>query len=38
MGAAQHRRNLVDVDDLIRQADGLLTQLGWPEHGDDNDE
>ncbi len=28
---AQHRRKLLDVDDLIRKADGALTQLGWPE-------
>ncbi len=28
---AQHKRNMVDVDDLIRQAEGALTQLGWPE-------
>ncbi len=29
---AQHKRNMVDVDDLIRQAEGALTQLGWPEN------
>ncbi len=29
---ANHKRNLVDVDDLIRQAEGALTQLGWPEN------
>ncbi len=32
---AQHKRNLVDVDDLIRKADGALAQLGWPENNDD---
>ncbi len=32
---AQHKRNLVDVDDLIRQFEGALTQLGWPENNDD---
>ncbi len=35
--AAQHKRNLVDVDDLIRQAEGLLAQLGWPENTDHNE-
>lgn len=32
---ADHRRNLVDVDDLIRKAHGTLAQLGWPENNDD---
>lgn len=32
---AQHKRNMVDVDDLIRKAEGALTQLGWPEPNDD---
>lgn len=32
---ADHRRNLVDVDDLIRKAHGALGQLGWPEPNDD---
>ena len=32
---AQHKRNLVDVDDLIRKAHGALIQLGWPENNDD---
>lgn len=32
---AQHKRNLVDVDDLIRKAEGALTQLGWPDSTDD---
>ena len=27
---AQHKRNLVDVDDLIRKGQGALAQLGWP--------
>lgn len=31
----QHKRNMVDVDDLIRKAEGALTQLGWPENTDD---
>ena len=25
----------VDVDDLIRKAQGALSQLGWPENNDD---
>jgi len=25
----------VDVDDLIRQAHGMLGQLGWPENDDE---
>lgn len=32
---AQHKRNVVDVDDLIRKAEGALTQLGWPDSTDD---
>lgn len=32
---ADHKRNLVDVDDLIRKAQGALAQLGWPESNDD---
>lgn len=32
---SRHKRSLVDVDDLIRQAEGALTQLGWPEHDED---
>ena len=32
---AEHKRNLVDVDDLIRQAHGMLGQLGWPENDDE---
>ncbi len=32
---ADHRRNLVDVDDLIRKGQAALTQLGWPENNDD---
>lgn len=32
---ANHRRNMVDVDDLIRKAEGALGQLGWPEPNDD---
>ena len=32
---AAHKRNLVDVDDLIRQFEGALTQLGWPENNND---
>ncbi len=32
---ANHKRNLVDVDDLIRQYEGALAQLGWPENNDD---
>ncbi len=32
---AQHKRSILDVDDLIRKAEGALTQLGWPEHNDD---
>lgn len=32
---ADHKRNLVDVDDLIRKAQGTLSQLGWPENNDD---
>lgn len=32
---AQHKRNMVDIDDLIRKAEGALTQLGWPEHNED---
>ena len=32
---ADHRRNLVDVDDLIRKAHGMLEQLGWPENDED---
>lgn len=32
---ADHKRNLVDVDDLIRKAQGALSQLGWPENNDD---
>ena len=31
---ANHRRNMVDVDDLIRKAHGALGQLGWPEQSD----
>lgn len=31
----EHKRNLVDVDDLIRKAHGMLAQLGWPENDDD---
>lgn len=32
---AQHKRNMVDVDDLIRQAHGMLGQLGWPDNNED---
>ena len=32
---ANHKRNLVDVDDLIRKAQGTLSQLGWPANTDD---
>ena len=32
---ATHKRNLLDVDDLIRKANGALLQLGWPENNDD---
>ena len=32
---ATHKRNLLDVDDLIRKAHGALMQLGWPENNDD---
>lgn len=32
---ANHKRNMVDVDDLIRKAEGALGQLGWPEPTDD---
>lgn len=32
---AEYKRNLVDVDDLIRQAHGMLGQLGWPENDDE---
>ena len=32
---AKHKRNLLDVDDLIRKAYGALSQLGWPENNDD---
>ena len=32
---AEHKRNLVDVDDLIRKAQGMLAQLGWPDQTDD---
>lgn len=32
---AEHKRNMVDVDDLIRQAHGMLGQLGWPENDDE---
>lgn len=32
---ADHKHNLVDVDDLIRKAQGALAQLGWPESNDD---
>ena len=32
---AQHKRSLADVDDLIRRAEGALSQLGWPEPNDD---
>ena len=32
---SNHKHNLVDVDDLIRQAHGALAQLGWPENNDD---
>ena len=32
---ATHKRNLLDVDDLIRKANGALMQLGWPENNDD---
>ena len=32
---AEHKRNLGDVDDLIRQAHGMLGQLGWPENDDE---
>ena len=28
---ADHKRSLVDVDDLIRKAQGALGQLGWPD-------
>ena len=31
----QHKRNMVDVDDLIRQAHGALMQLGWPDNDDE---
>ena len=31
----QHKRNLLDVDDLIRKAHGALCQLGWPENNDE---
>lgn len=33
---AEHKRNMVDVDDLIRQAHGMLGQLGWPDDNDDD--
>lgn len=29
-----YKHNLVDVDDLIRKAQGALSQLGWPENDD----
>ena len=32
---AEHKRNLGDVDDLIRQAHGMLGQLGWPVNDDE---
>lgn len=32
---ADYKRNMVDVDDLIRKAEGALGQLGWPEPNDD---
>jgi len=32
---ADHKRNLVDVDDLVRKAHGMLEQLGWPENDED---
>ena len=32
---ASHKRNLVDVDDLIRKAQGTLAQLGWPDNTDE---
>ena len=32
---AQNKRSMVDVDDLIRKAQGALGQLGWPENNDD---
>ena len=32
---ANHKRSMVDVDDLIRKAHGALTQLGWPENDDE---
>ena len=32
---ADHKRSLVDVDDLIRKAHGALSQLGWPESNDE---
>ena len=31
----QHKRNMVDIDDLLRKAEGALAQLGWPEHNED---
>lgn len=30
-----HKRSLVDVDNLIRKAHGMLGQLGWPENDDE---
>lgn len=32
---ADHKRSMVDVDDLIRKGRGALGQLGWPEPNDD---
>jgi hypothetical protein len=32
---ADHKRSMVDVDDLIRKAQGALGQLGWPEPSND---
>lgn len=32
---AQHKRSMVDIDDLIRQAEGTLAQLGWPDSNED---
>lgn len=33
---ALHKRNMVDVDDLIRQGHGVLAQLGWPDSNEDD--
>ena len=33
---ANHKRNMVDIDDLIRKGYGALSQLGWPENNDED--